>query len=91
MSEAETKPDAQPPAKPRMSLLRRSLIGVAGLLLLLLSLPIGAWFVMPRLNLADLAAERASAMLGRRVTIESLHITPGQRVRVSLKIGRAHV
>lgn len=84
MSEAETKPDAKPPAKPRTSPLRRSLLGLAGLLLFLLSLPFGAWFLLPRLDLADLAAERASDRLGRRVTIESLYLTPGQPVRVAL-------
>jgi uncharacterized protein involved in outer membrane biogenesis len=84
MSEAETPPDAKPAAKKPPSRLRRVLIGLAGLLLLLLSLPIGAWFLLPRLDLAGLAAARASALLGRDVAIESLRITPGWRIQFAL-------
>jgi peptidoglycan biosynthesis protein MviN/MurJ (putative lipid II flippase) len=57
---------------------------LAGLLFFLMSLPIGAWFLLPRLDLAGLAAERASALLGRQVTIESLRVTPGWRVQFAL-------
>lgn len=84
MSDAETPPEAKPPARKPISALRWTLIGLAGLLLFLLSLPIGAWFLLPRLEFAGLAAGRASAMLGRQVTIESLRITPGARVGVAL-------
>ncbi|MEI6162556.1 MAG: AsmA family protein, partial [Roseococcus sp.] len=85
MSEAEPPPEAKPPAKTPMSPLRRTLIGLAGLLLFLMSLPVAAWFLLPRFDLADLAAGRASAMLGRDVTIESLRITPGARIQVALR------
>jgi len=81
MSEAETPQEAKPPAKQPISRMKWLLLGLAGLLV---SLPFGAWFLLPRLELAGLAAERASAMLGRPVSIESLRITPGQRVRVAV-------
>lgn len=86
MSEAET-PDApaSPPAKRPRSWLRRALFTLAGLALLLLSLPIGAWFLLPRLDLAGLAAARASTLLGREVAIESLRVTPGWRIRFALE------
>ncbi len=88
MSTAETKPDVppaeQPKAPPRIRWLRRALFTLAGIMLLLAGLPVAVWFVLPRLELADLAAEQASARLGRPVTIESLRITPGQRLDVTL-------
>lgn len=84
MSEAETPPDAKPPARKPISRLRWTLIGLAGLLVLLVSLPIAGWFLLPRLDLAGLAGERASALLGRQVTIESLRVTPGQRLRLAM-------
>ncbi|MBX9748002.1 MAG: AsmA family protein [Roseococcus sp.] len=84
MSEAEPPPDAKPPAKPPISRGRKALFALAGLLFLLLSLPIGAWFLLPKLDLAGLAADRASALLGRQVTIESLRVTPGQRLRLAM-------
>ena len=85
MSEAETPPDAKLAPKSPMSPLWRVLIGVAGVVLFLLSLPIAAWFLLPRLELAGFAAGRATAMLGRAVTIESLRLTPGERLRVVLR------
>ncbi|UPY39260.1 AsmA-like C-terminal region-containing protein [Sediminicoccus sp. KRV36] len=85
MSDTETPAEAKPPAKAPMPVWWRVLFGVAGLLLLLLSLPVGAWFLLPRLELAHLAADRASTMLGRPVTIESLRITPGERLGVVLR------
>ncbi len=84
MSQAETPPDAKPAAKQPMSRWRWALIGLAGLLILLLSLPIGAWFLLPRLELAGLASERASALLGRQVTIDSLRVTPGRRLQLAM-------
>lgn len=92
MSEAETKPDAppkeqpkaQPKAKPRPRWLRRALFTLAGLLLLLGSVPVAAWFVLPRLELADFAAAEASERLGRPVTIESLRVTAGLRLGLTV-------
>lgn len=84
MSAAETPPDAKPAPKPPRSALRRTLIGLAGVVAFLASLPIAAWFLLPRLELADMAAERATTMLGRNVTIESLRVTPGRRVGIAL-------
>ena len=83
MSEAE--PQAEPQAAPPKRRLRRFLIGGAALLALLLSLPVGAWFLLPRLDFAHIAAGRASAMLGRAVTIDTLRITPGERVGIVLR------
>jgi uncharacterized protein involved in outer membrane biogenesis len=87
MSDAATKPPAQsteePKAPPRARWLRRGLFTLAGVLAVLAALPIGAWFVLPRLDLADLAAEQASARLGRNVTIQSLRVTPGQRFSIT--------
>jgi AsmA family protein len=84
MSEAETPPDAKPAAKQPMSRWRWALIGLAGLLILLVSLPIGAWYLLPRLELAGLAGERASALLGRQVSIDSLRVTPGRRLQLAM-------
>jgi uncharacterized protein involved in outer membrane biogenesis len=88
MSEAETKPDAppqdQPKAKPRPRWLRRALFTLGGLLLLLGSLPVAAWILLPRLELADFAAAQASERLGRPVTIESLRLTPGARLGLTV-------
>lgn len=87
MSEAEspTEPQGETRPEPRKRWLRRILIGTGLLVLLLLSLPVGAWFLLPRLELASMAAERASAMLGRPVSIESLRLTPGERLSVVLR------
>lgn len=86
MSEAEPKVQSKPEAPARASRRwLRPLIGVGLTFVLLLSLPIGAWFVLPRLELAHLAADRASSALGRKVTIEQLRITPGERLRVELR------
>lgn len=86
MNEAETRPEAPPAEAPKAPpgprWLRRALFALGGLLLLLAVLPVTAWVLLPRLELADLAAERASARLGRAVTIESLRVMPGQRVQV---------
>ena len=84
MSEPEPKPEAkpQPPPPKRWG---RAFIGIGLTLALLLALPIGAWFVLPRLELAHLAAEQASTRLGRVVTIEQLRIIPGERLRVELR------
>lgn len=78
--EAEAKP--QPPLPKRW---RRAFIGIGLTLLVLLALPIGAWFLLPRLELGHMAAERASLRLGRQVTIEQLRIIPGERLRVELR------
>ena len=84
MSEPEPKPEAkpQPPPPKRWG---RALIGIGLTLALLLALPIGAWYALPRLELAHLAAEQASTRLGRVVTIEQLRIIPGERLRVELR------
>jgi uncharacterized protein involved in outer membrane biogenesis len=88
MSEAETKPERptaeQPKLRPRIRWLRRALFSLAGIILLLGSLPVAAWFLLPRLDLAELAAGQASARLGRAVTIESLRVTPGQRIGIAV-------
>ncbi len=88
MSEAETKPDVppaeQPKGPPRPRWLRRALFTLAGTLLLLGSLAVATWFILPRLNLAELAAEQASARLGRPVAIESLRVTPGSRLGIAI-------
>lgn len=95
MKDAETKPPAQAaekparensgPGKPRPRWLRRALFTLAGLVIFLGSLPLAAWFLLPRLELADVAAEQASARLGRAVTIGSLRITPGATLGVTLR------
>ncbi|WP_198370587.1 AsmA family protein [Roseomonas rosulenta] len=41
--------------------------------------------VLPRIDLAGVAAARATAALGRGVTIESLRITPGLPTRIALR------
>lgn len=85
---SEAKPKAEPKPEPAPAVSRRwgrALIGIGLTLVLLLSLPLGAWFVLPRLELAHLAADQASSALGRKVTIEQLRITPGERLRVELR------
>ncbi|MBS7791379.1 hypothetical protein KTR66_15360 [Roseococcus sp. SDR] len=94
MNDAETKPPAKGPTKakekpkapqpPRLRWLRRALFTLAGLVLFLGSLPLAAWFLLPRFDLAGIAAEQASARLGRAVTIESLRITPGRHLGIAV-------
>lgn len=59
---------------------------VLGVLLVVPLLAIAAVFiVLPRLDLAARAAARATASLGRNVTIESLRVTPGLTTTVVIR------
>lgn len=59
---------------------------ILGVLLALPLLAIAAVFiVLPRLDLAALAAGRATASLGRTVTIDTLRITPGLATTVEIR------
>gem|GEM_PF-1003300 len=57
-----------------MRVVRGVLLGILGLLALA---AIGLFAVLPRVNLAGLVADRASAALGQPVAIETLHLSPG--------------
>jgi len=49
---------------------------------------VGVYFLLDRLDLASMAANRASKAFGRLVSIGSLHVTPGRWVRFDLRHGR---
>ncbi|WP_431301894.1 AsmA family protein [Sediminicoccus sp. BL-A-41-H5] len=88
MKAAVTKPDTPPAEQPRAAAprrrwLRRALFSLAGLLVILAALPIAAWALLPRLELAEFAAGHASARLGRPVTIQSLRVSPGPRIGIT--------
>jgi len=57
----------------------------AGLAALPLLAMAAALLLLPRVELAGFAASRASAALGREVTVESLRITPGANFGVTLR------
>ncbi len=62
---------------------------IIGVILALAVLAVGlVLVVLPRFDLAPLVAARASASLGRSVTIESLRVTPGRVVGVVLNGAR---
>lgn len=44
-----------------------------------------AWFILPHVELAPYLVDRASKAAGRRVTLESLRITPGRQVSLALR------
>lgn len=46
------------------------------------------WFTLGRVNLASLASQKASALLGRTVAVQSLTVTPGAWVRVQVQNAR---
>jgi uncharacterized protein involved in outer membrane biogenesis len=67
---------------------RRVKIGL-GVIAGVVALPAAALLVLvPRLDLAGFAAARASAALGREVTIGSLRIVPGLPTRITLRDAR---
>lgn len=64
---------------------RRILIGLALAALLPVGLLLLGWVLLPRLDLAGLAAARAQSALGRPVAVASLRITPGRWLRLDLE------
>ncbi|TDH62838.1 hypothetical protein E2C06_09080 [Dankookia rubra] len=71
-------------------MLRRVAVGLGMAVVLLLVLAGGGLLLLGRVDLAGFAAARAEAALGRRVTIGSLHVTPGRWLRLEvtgLRIG----
>jgi uncharacterized protein involved in outer membrane biogenesis len=63
-------------------LLRR---GIALLSVLLLALAAVGFFALGRVDLASIAATRATAALGREVKIESLRLSPGRWIGIELR------
>ena len=59
--------------------------GLLALLLLVVAGLVATWLLLDRYDLALPAATRASARLGRPVSIGSLHITPGRWLRLELR------
>jgi uncharacterized protein involved in outer membrane biogenesis len=64
--------------------MRRAKLAVAVIAVLLVLAGAGLFLVVPRLDLAGFAAARATAALGRTVTIERLRLVPGRLVRITL-------
>ncbi len=58
------------------------LLGIASAVVLL---TITAFLVLGRFDLGPIAARRASAVLGRPVTIAGLHVTPGRWITIELQ------
>ena len=56
--------------------------GCGGIALLGVAATTVGWFALGHVNLASLASKRATALLGRAVSIQSLTITPGAWVGV---------
>ncbi len=64
---------------------RRGLIIIGVVVAIPLLAAGGLLILLPRIDLAGFAAARASAALGRTVTIDSLRVTPGLPTRVALR------
>jgi uncharacterized protein involved in outer membrane biogenesis len=69
----------------RGRLFRRIATIAGGLAVAALVLAVAGFLLLGRFDLAPLAASRASAALGRTVTIAGLHITPGRWLTVTLQ------
>jgi uncharacterized protein involved in outer membrane biogenesis len=65
--------------------LRRGLITFGGLVVLVLVLLVGGFFLLPRVELGPTLASRVAASIGRSMTATSLRITPGARLGVALR------
>jgi len=59
-----------------------------GLAAVTIALAAAAYLLLDRFNFGPLAASRASAALGRPVTVEALHITPGRWLEIELRGAR---
>jgi uncharacterized protein involved in outer membrane biogenesis len=59
--------------------------GVLGLLATILLLGVAGFLLLDRFDLGPLAAARASAALGRSVSIAGLHVTPGRWLTIRMK------
>jgi len=77
-----------PWSPPLRRLLPVILLSLLALVLVVVAAGIGAILYGPRWELAGFAARRATAALGREVTIGSLHVTPGRWLRVEVRDAR---
>ncbi|CAH0217248.1 AsmA family protein [Roseomonas sp. CECT 9278] len=64
---------------------RRGKVIIGVILALPLLAAAGLFFALPRIDLAGIATSRATAALGRGLTIESLRVTPGRSIAVVLR------
>jgi AsmA family protein len=62
-----------------------SFLALLGLLLVAIA---AVYLLIGHFNLASLASSRASAALGRQVTIDALHITPGRWITIEVDAAR---
>lgn len=61
------------------------LVAIASIAALIPAALTAAWFLLPYVELAGYVVDRASAAAGRRVTIESLRVTPGYNLQLALR------
>jgi AsmA family protein len=64
---------------------RRIAYVVAALIAIAAVVVMAAFLVLDRFDFAPLAASRATAALGRRVTVAGLHVTPGRWLTIELR------
>ena len=63
-------------------------LGLLGLMVLLVAGGTVAYMLLDHYNFGPLASSRASAALGRKVSIESFHVTPGRWILVEMRSAR---
>lgn len=71
--------------KQKKSFWRLAFYTLGGVCLVGVGAGAAAWYAVRHIDLASLASSKGSAMLGRKLTIEALHVTPGVWVGVRLQ------